>query len=258
MPGEGDLPDSLTATVNAEIQRLIDAAPKTPSSGLDVGPINWQQRAAELSNNASIATSTSPRQIGQAAREIEAVRLRLKGLDYRSIARQMGMVTDAGAPKVQTVHKMVTRALQRWFTEETNELRTIEMQRLDYLTERCWKIIDKEGGKGDDDRALRAIEKYMMISARRAALAGLDAPKATIFKGEATVEHSGAIDVNVNPRIADRVELVNEYLELVDEVVSEEIRRREAETYFADAIDVDSEEIEPLRDDFGDHDAARS
>lgn len=218
--------DDVAAAVAAEIDRLIKDA-----AGLPVPKLSGQQLARER-QGIDLHADTSAPAILKARGQIEAVRLRLKGMDYRSIARSLGWVHPSnGQPDVKKAHTQVTEALQRWYKEDVTEARTLELERLDAIQERIWKILEVETGKGADDRSLRAIDRFMMVSERRAKLLGLDAPKQTVFKGEVTTEHTGGIEITVE----DKASKVERFLKLTDEIVAEEIRR-------ANAIDVESSE----------------
>lgn len=245
MPGNG-LPPDLIQEVKDNLAVIIAEADEEARAAGRLPVATGQTAARRKQGDISPTNDTSPAAIIQAHREVEVVKLRLQGLDMRSIARRMGLVSEkTGQPKVATVHAMLTRALQRWFAEDVEELRSMEMARLDKITERIWPIIEREGGKGDDDRSLRAIERYLAVSERRAKLVGLDAPVKTqqTFKGEV----AGEVVVRV-----EAIEAVDEYLGLVDEILA-------TEHQYATAIDVQSTvrdgEIGPDEtDDEGDDD----
>lgn len=96
--------------------------------------------------------------------EQQCLRLRLRGLTYREIAKEVGS-------DYRLVHRCVTQALQRIKTEcaETAEdVRQIELQRLDA----CIKAISEQIESGK----LQAIDRMLNIMSRRSKLLGLDAP----------------------------------------------------------------------------------
>jgi len=98
-------------------------------------------------------------------REIESLELRKAGLTYRQIGERLG-ITEQGA------HAAVMRALRRLnerITEAAEEVRRLELERLDRLLLALWPQAAK-GNQGAVDRVLRIME-------RRARLLGLDAPK---------------------------------------------------------------------------------
>ena len=218
--GDPGLDPRLEHEVAATVRAIVEEAhPDVDQRHL--GQVHAREIAADNRALITFKTDASPAAIAQARDEVEVVRLRVKGLDLRSIARTLGMVNAQGQPKVSSVHAILVRALGRWYKEECEPARVLEAERLDRITARLWNIIEKEGGKGDDDRAIRAIEKYVQVSARRSALLGLDAPKQQVFKGEVAVESTTTVNI-------DMVNAVNEYLALVDEVVAKEIRHANA------------------------------
>lgn len=108
--------------------------------------------------------ATASRRTQAAEREKAAFALRIAGATYAQIAERLG-VTTAGA------HKMVKRVLERTRAETNeiaDELRRVEVERLDALTLTLWKQATA-GNLGAVDRVLRVME-------RRARLLGLDAP----------------------------------------------------------------------------------
>lgn len=102
--------------------------------------------------------------IERQAREERAVELRVKGLSYQAIAREMGVSKFA-------VYKDVERAidkLNRKLPEDTDKLRRIESERLDLLQVALWP----EAVTGN----IKAGEQVLKLMERRAKLWGLDAP----------------------------------------------------------------------------------
>jgi hypothetical protein len=95
-------------------------------------------------------------------REAEVLKLRRDGLTYDVIARRLGYSSPSGA------HQAFQRAMARITQEPAEEVRRLELERLDYLWECLAPAIAK--GRG------YAIEKALMIQDRRARLLGLDAP----------------------------------------------------------------------------------
>jgi hypothetical protein len=104
----------------------------------------------------------SERLIASTERQRKALELRTSGLDYRSIAERIGYGSVASA------HKAVQVALKKTLQEPADELRTMEVARLDQMLLGLWpKAI-----KGDT----WAVDRVLKIMERRAALLGLDAP----------------------------------------------------------------------------------
>lgn len=109
-------------------------------------------------------TKTSSRKVTSKVRREQALLLRRSGLSYTRIGEQMGITRQAA-------HALVKKALaeiQASLEETGKEIITLEVERLDRMTEALWdKVID-----GDTT----AIEKNLKIMERRAKLLGLDSP----------------------------------------------------------------------------------
>lgn len=124
-----------------------------------------------------------------AERDAEACRLRTTGLSYRAISDQLGY---GGATHARDG---VERALAAVVAEPAEQLRTLELERLDALQAEAWAVMTREhltvsGGKivmvegpdgveaplGDDAPVLKAIDRIVKLMERRAKLLGLDAP----------------------------------------------------------------------------------
>jgi hypothetical protein len=115
----------------------------------------------------------SPRRVAAAEKHAEALRLRIAGGSFSQIARQLGYASKGQA------YKAVMAGLERWGVEPAEELRTLELARLDELTLGLWP----KAMKGD----AHAVDVCLRISARRAKLLGLDAPAEHRVQGE--VDH---------------------------------------------------------------------
>lgn len=102
------------------------------------------------------------RRVKASERARQALELRKAGLPYAEIASRLGWRTPSGA------HAAVMRALDRAMREPAEELRKIELARLDSLHQAIWPT----ALRGD----LGAIDRELRISERRAKLLGLDAP----------------------------------------------------------------------------------
>jgi hypothetical protein len=112
-----------------------------------------------------------------------AVRLRLSGASYEDIARQLDYAGRGGA------YAAVTRELKRRLYEPAEELRTLELERLDRAQVAVWKVIVQHACpvncpqehvhemEPDPRDVVNAVSAYLRISKRRAELLGLDAPK---------------------------------------------------------------------------------
>lgn len=104
----------------------------------------------------------SPRRIVNAERQAQALQLRRAGAAYDEIARQLGY-TKMGA------WKAVASALKKTLQEPADDVRKLELERLDRLLLAIWN----RAIQGDDD----AIDRVLKITDRRAALLGLNVNK---------------------------------------------------------------------------------
>lgn len=94
----------------------------------------------------------------------KALVMRRDGLGYEDIAREMNL-KDARAAEV-----MVRRLLKKGIRESFDELKTLDLMRLDRYQAVLSDIIE-----GSPRNAIRAIEVAMQVMKRRADLVGLDA-----------------------------------------------------------------------------------
>lgn len=115
-----------------------------------------------------------------AERDAEACRLRSRGMSYPAIAKQLGYADPSGASKA------VSRALRVTRQDAAEEVRTMELSRLDDLYERMLAIVERSHptvsvGKvldvEDDGPRMAAVDRLLRIQERRARLLGLDAPQ---------------------------------------------------------------------------------
>jgi hypothetical protein len=109
---------------------------------------------------------TSPRRVAAADKQRQALELRRAGATYDAIAQQLGY-THASAAK-----KAVERALMRTLQEPADDVRRLEVDRLDRLMLPWWRLATQAG---PDQKATEVVLKIM---ARRAKYLGLDGPKA--------------------------------------------------------------------------------
>jgi hypothetical protein len=113
------------------------------------------------------ATDARPSTITLAAKERSAIQLRTRGHTFQQIADALGLKSRSAA------RKCVIRGLGRWMREADEELREIEVARLDLAMQRLWPVIEQE----DDDLALRAVEKLVRVIDLRARITGLYQPR---------------------------------------------------------------------------------
>lgn len=126
-----------------------------------------------------------------AERDARAARLRGKGWSYDRIGKEMGYADGSGA------YRAVQRALRAIQQEAADEVRQIELARLDALWEKTAEIFGKdsllvqqgrvvrvpvdldEGASPvvDEELKLKALDRLLRIQERRARLLGLDAPQ---------------------------------------------------------------------------------
>jgi len=105
------------------------------------------------------------RQIAAVERQVAALNLRKAGVDYRRIAAELGYSGPSSA------HYAVKTALKKTRQEAADEVRHLELERLDVMLNSLWPSIT-EGKRA----APRAAEVALKVMDRRAALLGLDAP----------------------------------------------------------------------------------
>lgn len=117
-------------------------------------------------------TKTGQKAITALDRERQALELRKAGLGLEQIATQLGYHQPAGA------YKAIKRALARSVQEPAEELRELELARLDKMLSSHWPAVLKGH--------VRSTEVAIRIMERRAALIGLDAPKEGIVNLNAT------------------------------------------------------------------------
>jgi hypothetical protein len=125
-----------------------------------------------------------------AERDADACRLRRDGCTYDHIAAELGYADRGDA------YKGVQRALVAIVQEAAEEVRAVELDRLDMLWRAGLKVLrakhvtvsngkviylrDDQGNETpllDDAPVLNAIDRLLRIMERRAKLLGLDAPK---------------------------------------------------------------------------------
>lgn len=119
-----------------------------------------------------------------AARDAQATVLRGRGYSYQAVADALGMHDRSAA------RKAVERALAATVAEPCEELRRIELAKLDSMSVTAWAVLDAEhpvvsAGRimvlngeplTDPEPVLAAIDRLLRISERRCRLLGLDSP----------------------------------------------------------------------------------
>lgn len=84
------------------------------------------------------------------ARTAEAVRLRRLGYDYDDIAKETGFADRSGA------WRAVDRAMSRNVRETTNQVRQLELERLDMLLVQAFEVLNKDHVHVSNGRAAQA------------------------------------------------------------------------------------------------------
>lgn len=107
-------------------------------------------------------TADVPKRLARRARRLKVAELFEAGWTTRQIAEATGTSHVTAAQDVRAVAQALLEQQER----DTDQLRTLELARLDTLQEAVWE----KATQGD----LAAIEGVMLIMARRAALLGLD------------------------------------------------------------------------------------
>lgn len=125
------------------------------------------------------------RTLSTAQREAEAARLRSRGWSYQRIADEVGYSNKGDA------HHAVQKVLRDTVQEPGDELRALELTRLDTLYVAATEVLEREhitvsngrvvsASNGaplvDDAPVLQAIDRLLKIQERRSKLLGLDAP----------------------------------------------------------------------------------
>ncbi|MFF7879125.1 hypothetical protein ACFZDM_33430 [Streptomyces californicus] len=124
------------------------------------------------------------RSLTTAQRDAEAARLRTQGWTYQRIADHLKFKQRADA------YNAVKRVLDATVREAGEDIRTLELERLDRLEAAANEVLEREhvtvsNGRvvvlhetplPDDGPVLAAIDRLLKIQERRARLLGLDAP----------------------------------------------------------------------------------
>jgi hypothetical protein len=129
----------------------------------------------------------SKQRIAAAEKQRQALELRKAGESYDAIAEKLGYSGRPGA------YKAVKTALEKTIQEPADELRRIELERLDTMLKSIWHFVEA-GNTKHVAAALRIME-------RRASLLGLDAPKqvdvkVTIREEVARMVAAGMLDAS--------------------------------------------------------------
>lgn len=126
----------------------------------------------------------SKKKIDYAHRRIEALNLRRTGMGYRDIAKNLGV-----SPK--RAYEIVSQAFEELKNDQhhtAEEVRAIELERLDKMLESIWPKVEK----GD----VAALDRAVKIQERRAKLLGLDAPQGwDLTNSDGTLQQPTRVEV---------------------------------------------------------------
>lgn len=146
-----------------------------------------------------------PRRVSARELSRKVLELRLTGLSFEKIGQALVNDPDIGRPvSTTTVKKAFARAMivQRAQLEAAaDEVRAIELARLDHMLARLWPAVNK----GDE----KSIDRAIKIGERRAKLLGLDAPAKV-----APVNPAG--DKPYQPHDVSPAQIAERVLELVE------------------------------------------
>lgn len=131
------------------------------------------------------SSKTSPRRVNVALRRAKALEMRAAGAKYEEIRQALGYSSRGAATQD------VQRALAATVREVADEVRQLELMRLDQMWVEVLKVLRRQhvtvsNGRvvtlddqpiEDDGPVLQAIDRLLRIQERRAKLLGLDAPK---------------------------------------------------------------------------------
>lgn len=121
-------------------------------------------------------SKSSPEKVSADVRAVTAVRLRIEGKNLADIAKALGLATAQSALDCMRRGMAMLRPPQ-----EAEELRAVEVERLEALHEKLWP-------NGDDPKVAGQIIKAVE---RRAKLLGLDAAIDVNLKGK--IDHAKSI-----------------------------------------------------------------
>ena len=112
----------------------------------------------------------------------QALELRKAGASYEVIAKQLGYADSSGA------YKSIQRSMKSIIAEPTEELRTVEYERLNQMLLILWERV-QQGELGAIDRALSIMDGISKMY-------GLDSPRKT----EVNQTITGSYDCRWNER----------------------------------------------------------
>jgi hypothetical protein len=138
----------------------------------------------------AIASGLAQNRTTAMERETEMMQLRLQGMKWAQIAETMGI-------SVTRAMRIVQRAMAREHTVAREQLRYVELERLDELMSPHWQMAmgEIEGATYDDQ--YKAGLLVLKIMERRSKYVGLDAPDRIEITYEAVVAHVARLRAEV-------------------------------------------------------------
>lgn len=130
-----------------------------------------------------------------AQRYRDVVRLKSGGLTFDEIADRVGYASRSGAKEA------FDAALRWWGREAVDDMRTIESERLEQLWRRVFGRILADPDMPSSEM-IQLVNTAVRVSARKASLMGLDAPR----QMEVTGVDGGAIVTDVGQILLERLE----------------------------------------------------
>lgn len=124
------------------------------------------------------AARSTPSTLRTVEKRADAIRLRITGLSYQAIADRLGYTDKSAA------FKAVEAGRREVLTEPAEELVKLESMRLDAMLWNTTQILEAAKADGDAELVLKALDRQLRISERRARLHGLDAPTRTELSGD--------------------------------------------------------------------------
>lgn len=140
-------------------------------------------------------TALSPDRVSTATKRARAIHLCAGGYDFATIAQEVGY------RNVKEVRNAISSGLQDMQFEAVDELRSVELNRLDRITARLWTVIEPYLATMDDPtnhpvdrKTLEAIALYLKVSERRAKYTGMES---THLEINTTGESTQAIQIQI-------------------------------------------------------------
>lgn len=162
---------------------------------------------------------TSPRRLEARERALKALQLRKEGWTYDEIAREKDANGNPLYRDRRTAHMAVTALLYSTAQELADEVRQLELQRLDMLLNKLMPGIN-EGDPSSVSVAIRLME-------RRSKMLGLDAPERTEIEIKVDIynvilKEVVAVFLDVN-KVPDEMARAADFARRVDQLAKERL-----------------------------------